>query len=360
MNIFRKVIHSVVLTTNIGVVIGMIVCGNAHLVKPEHSSFTSFLSYGYLPFFAVNLFYLFYWGLRLRPWIFLSIAGILLTWTSMRAWIPVQFTKENVPEETITVLTYNVEYFQHNGEVSSEELSPIVDYIQKLDADVVCLQEAGPAFVQNRKKDSKIRKALKAYNYFVSGEQENRYSVVVLSKYRILDSHRIEYTSKSNSSFYYDLKIGKDTVRLINNHLESNKLNPKEKDRYTELIRKHESNEISAVAEVLGSKVGNATVIRTRQADSVSSVIQHSPYKVLLCGDFNDTPGSYTYRKIRTGLQDAWVSKGTGWGHTFHEHFFLFRIDYILYSPAFKCLEVKRDKVDYSDHYPLWAKFRLL
>jgi endonuclease/exonuclease/phosphatase family metal-dependent hydrolase len=360
MNIFHKLIHSVVLTTNIGVVLGMIVCGNVYLLKPEHSSFASFLSYGYVPFFAVNLFFLFYWGARLRPWIFLSIAGIVLTWSSMRAWIPVNLSKEKNPVESITVLTYNVEYFQHNSDIGSEELSPIVNYIQQIDADIVCLQEAGPFFVQNRRTEPKIRKALKAYKYFSSGEQENRYSVVVLSKFRILESHRIEYTSKSNSSFYYDIKVGKDTVRLINNHLESNKLNPKEKDRYSELIRKHESNEISAVAEVLGSKVGNATVIRARQADSVSSTIRKSPHNVLLCGDFNDVPGSYTYRKIRTGLQDAWVTNGTGWGNTFHEHFFLFRIDYILYCPAFECLEVKRAKVDFSDHYPLWAKFRLL
>jgi endonuclease/exonuclease/phosphatase family metal-dependent hydrolase len=359
MNAFRKILHSVFLTTNIGVVLMMLVCGFAYIIKPVHSALPSFLAYAFPILVLVNLFFFFYWAVSLKPWALVSLAGLLLTFTSFRAWFPLNLKSEESTGKVLKILSYNVEFFTHAGETNDEGLNPIVQYVRDLDADFVCLQEAGPNFVQQARFEEKTRKALKSYKYFVSGEQENRFSVVFMSKYPVLDFHRIEYESQSNSSFYYDVKIGEDTIRVINNHLESNKLNPFEKDRYSDMIRKRESDQIPEVAQVLRSKVGYATVIRSKQADAVSSLVKASPYKVILCGDFNDAPGSYTYRKIRSGLLDAWVEKGNGWGNTFHEHLFLFRIDYILHSPQFRCVKMKVDRDKLSDHYPIWANLQL-
>ena len=59
------------------------------------------------------------------------------------------------------------------------------------------------------------------------------------------------------------------------------------------------------------------------------------------------------------GLEDAWVNNANGLGITYHEHFFLFRIDYILHSPSIKTYQTQVDKVSHSDHYPLWTYFQL-
>ena len=359
MNIFRKIMHSVILTTNFGVVIALVISGSMHFIKPAFSAIPSFLSYAYVPLMIVNCFFIFYWGIRLKPWVFLSIFGIVFTWNTARSWIPFNFPSKEDTSETIKVLTYNVEFFQHPGVKISNGIHPIINYIEHSNADIVCLQEVGPEFVLTHMRDATSRSMLSVYPYFVSGEKENRYSVILLSKYPILNYRRIQYSSQSNSSYYYDIRVGEDTIRLINNHLESNKLNSMEKNQYSDLIRKRESDQITKVAENLSSKVGSATVIRGSQADSVAAVIKDSPFKTLVCGDFNDVPGSYTYRTIRKGLMDAWVERGLGWGNTFNDHLFLFRIDYILYSSAFKCVKFQRDKVVYSDHYPIWANFRI-
>ena len=44
--------------------------------------------------------------------------------------------------------------------------------------------------------------------------------------------------------------------------------------------------------------------------------MNHSPYPIIVCGDFNDVPVSYAYETIGAGLQNAFVEKGS----EFHEH----------------------------------------
>jgi len=359
MNGFWKILHSFILTINIGVVLLLILCGYAYLIKPEHFILTSFLGYAFPVLALVNLFFVFYWGVRLKPWILVPLFGFFVTLDSARSWFPIHFKTEKPTVETMKVLTYNVEFLTHAGKETDEGLNPLIAYIRDLNADIVCLQEVGIDFIQKGRFETTNKEALKAYRYVASGEHEERYSVVFLSKYPIIRFNRIDYESQSNSSWVYDIKRGKDTLRVINNHLESNKLNREEKDQYTEVLQKRESSKITKVAGLLGNKVGKSTRIRGSQADAIAKIIQDSPYEVIVCGDFNDVPGSYTYRKIRTDILDCWVEKGNGWGHTFHENLFLFRIDYILHTPAIRCTETNVDRVHYSDHYPVWANLQL-
>lgn len=359
MNGFWKILHSFILTINFGVVLLLLLCGHSYLIKPEHSILTSFLGYAFPVLALVNLFFVFYWGVRLKLWVLVSLFGFFLTLDSAQSWFPLHFKQEKFEGKTFKVLTYNVEFLTHAGQATKEGLNPIIAYIRDNDPDVVCLQEVGIDFIQKGRFDKLTKEALKDYRYFASGEKEDRFSVAFLSKYPILQFYRIEYESLSNSSWVYDIKVGKDTLRIINNHLESNKLNREEKDQYSEIIQKRESAKITKVAGLLGSKVGKSTRIRGNQADAVSKVILESPYSAVVCGDFNDVPGSYTYRKIRTDILDCWVEKGNGWGHTFHENFFLFRIDYILHTPELRCVNAHVDRVHLSDHYPVWANLVL-
>ena len=359
MNAFWKIIHSFIVTINFGVVILLIICGYSYKIKPEFSAISSFLGFGFPVLALVNVSFVFYWLFRKKGWILISFIGLAITYSSCQAWFPINFNSDKQPEKIFKVLSYNVMYFSYKLKIEPGHLHPIIEYIQKKDADIVCLQEAGPVFIDVTLKETAVRKALKAYRYVYSGAQENRYSVVLLSKYPVLHSQRIKYKSQSNSSFFYDIKIGNDTIRLINNHLESNKLNKDEKNKYTDLLTNRESDKLTAVAEALGNKVGKSTVIRASQADAVSEVVRESPYKVIVCGDFNDAPGSYTYRTVRRGLIDSWIEHGLGWGNTFHENLFLFRIDFIMHSPEIKSFKVKVDKVKYSDHYPIWANLEI-
>lgn len=365
MNIVHRILHSVFLIANMGVFLLLLLTGYAYSLNPASSPILPLLCYAYPIVALVNLAFFIYWLLRLKWWLLISLAGFLLTIGTCRIWFPVnggseEISDANTASSTIKVMTLNVMYLDYVNDADGNVMHPIIEYIAQSDADIVCLQEVGSDFLHTRLKDRKTQKALKAYRHVMSGSSEGRYSVVCLSKYPVISQHRIDYKSQSNSSYRYDFQIDNKVVTVINNHLESNKLNRAEKDNYTNLITSGgESEELTKVAEIIGTKVGSATSIRAAQAKAVAEEIRTCGHPVIVCGDFNDVPGSYVYRTISKGLKDAWVERGKGWGNTFHENLFLFRIDYILHSDELQTVDIVREKVKISDHYPLIATLQL-
>jgi endonuclease/exonuclease/phosphatase family metal-dependent hydrolase len=94
------------------------------------------------------------------------------------------------------------------------------------------------------------------------------------------------------------------------------------------------------------------------QADIIDQVRNNSPYPVVLTGDLNDVPNSYTYFKVRGSFKDAFLEKGYGIGRTFRSLSPTLRIDYIFTDPRFSVVQFKREKKDYSDHYMIVTDIR--
>ena len=102
-----------------------------------------------------------------------------------------------------------------------------------------------------------------------------------------------------------------------------------------------------------------AYIQRAGQVDILKEDIRSSPYPVIVCGDFNDTPVSYTYKTLSKGLSDVFIESGSGAGSTFRGNFPYVRIDYVLYSPGFYSYFYHTEKVDWSDHYPVITRFTI-
>jgi len=77
---------------------------------------------------------------------------------------------------------------------------------------------------------------------------------------------------------------------------------------------------------------------------------------VIVCGDFNDSPLSYAHRVIGKELDDAFVQSGNGFGISYNQNHFYFRIDHILLSKNLESYQCTVDKtIKSSDHYPIWC-----
>ena len=156
-------------------------------------------------------------------------------------------------------------------------------------------------------------------------------------------------------SLIADVRINNQYIRVINNHFETTSVNA-----YRGIITAPgKSLEVRAKAvKDLVLKMKCNYLKRAEQADSIHAEIERSPYPVLVCGDFNDTPMSYVYRTMAKGLNDAFSQCGSGYSHTFRGFFNTLRIDYVLSSEGFDALSYEVPTVDYSDHHPVVVRLR--
>jgi len=101
------------------------------------------------------------------------------------------------------------------------------------------------------------------------------------------------------------------------------------------------------------SKIKTGFIKRSVQANFIKDEINHSPYPVIVCGDFNDVPNSYSYETIGEGLQNAFVQKGVGIARTFSTISPTLRIDNIFADKDFTITQFTRVKKLLSDHFPI-------
>ena len=222
----------------------------------------------------------------------------------------------------------------------------VLQYLLSQDAEVVCLQEVDVY------KDAKfltlpdVKKALGTqypYSYidFSVYNKRHQYGTMVWSKYPLIHKQSIHYETQGNLSNRCDIVVGRDTLRLINNHLESYKL---------------VSEDLTDVDRI-EAKWKRAIPLRNAQAQVVRREIDDSPYPVIVVGDFNSVALSFAYWHISSGLHDAWNETHYfwEWGATYDYKGIGFRIDYILCSDPLQPVSCTVKATTGSDHKPVVA-----
>jgi len=262
----------------------------------------------------------------------------------------------------ITLLSYNVRafgMFETRAFGSAQE--KIFELIRQKDPDVVCFQE----FYVNDKKGltlKKIDSLLPGLPYhhvvWLSKGEHRRYGIATFSRYPIVRKGRVVFERTYNASVFSDFLIDKQRVRVFNNHLQSIRFNRSNYQFITNQSQYDDSEKLKALQDI-SFRLRDAFIKRSQQAEEISTHIRRSPFPVLVCGDFNDTPLSYTYKTMRHQLMDAFVEAGSGMGITYKGQFPSFRIDYVFYDSAFRIRHYEVDHKRYSDHYPVMAHFSL-
>ena len=213
-------------------------------------------------------------------------------------------------------------------------------------------------FVDNPEPtQEEINNAMSVYPYSIQTRLTSGNVLACFSRFPIVSESQIVYDSQYNGSVQYKLLYGNDTLSVINNHLESNKLSTDDKKRYNDIIGFENEKQIKENGTYLIHKLADASAIRASQVDSVAKIIQReqNPY-IIVCGDFNDSPISYAHRILSEGLTDAFAEAGNGFGFTYNQDRFYFRIDHLLIGSAFRVLQCQVDRsVNVSDHYPMWC-----
>ena len=242
-----------------------------------------------------------------------------LVW--LRHYIPNPFSRVGVSENTLTLVSWNVNLFG-GGFQNYSNLAPAAALIKEQHPDIICLQERPHTNVMHW--DS-IRAAFSDYPYYVKNTREDEVlNLVVFSRYPLSNPEDHYFEDTYNKFMQVDVQIGGQTLRLFNVHLQTTGIG--------------EDNNL-----IINAKK------RNYQAKELEQCILSSPHPTIVCGDFNDTRSSYAYRTIVKHLKDC--AEGVArWQGTFQPAASLLKIDHILCSKELKLQNYEVVSNQISDH----------
>jgi endonuclease/exonuclease/phosphatase family metal-dependent hydrolase len=357
----RKILYKILLGVNVFFAFTLLVSYLAVLINPGDFALPAFFGLAYPYLLLINIILAIIWFALLRFEALISVLVIAAGFTHFSNYIKLVKPEGN-KNNTFKVLSYNVRlfnYFENNHGITSEKR--IFQFLKSQKPDIICLQEF---FLMGNPKveESLIISALGGDYYShmkIIGSGKNRYyGILTLSRFPIVRRGEIIHPGSSSLSIFTDVLIQKDTIRIYNNHLQSFRLRSLERS-FIEQLTINDDKQTMTEVKNLSVSLKKGFVKRAQQAEVVKGQINRSPYPVIVVGDFNDTPVSYAYRKIRKGLKDSFVNSGYGAGFTYKGNYPPNRIDYILYNSPLINSYFEIIKVKYSDHYPIISYFKM-
>lgn len=322
-------------------------------ISPDKSQFMAFLALGTPALLVLNVILIMYWAIRLRFWVWIPLIAIAFNWNFLTAIFQFPWGKDNInsQENAIKLVTYNVAQF--GKQASGSSCKRIAGFMLNENIDILCFQEFGEyaAFTIDS-----IHSTLKnwPYHFIPDDNGANILQLAVYSKYPITNGNLILYPGTQNASMWCDINVNGKMIRVINNHLQTTNVTQSRKAYEREIQNTSLEYEAQFALNTAGLIYLNETK-RAEQADIIGKLVKESPYPVLLCGDFNSIPSSYTYhRMLDSGLLDGFKSAGSGYMYTYRYIKKLLRIDYIFHSPTIKGINYYSPDLDISsDHNPV-------
>ncbi len=261
--------------------------------------------------------------------------------------------------EKLKILSFNISFFNvptvFSNQYRNTEYNPdfIIENIRSSDADIQCFQE----FFDDKNSDiyNTIQKISedKEWNYYFLNNPKHdngvRRGLITFSKYPIINRGEIFlHENRYNGASYTDIVFDNDTIRVINVHLYSMKLHEIKGsffDRNKKILRRYK----------------NGALTREFQIKTIINFIENSPYKIIVCGDFNETPFSYAYNSLNGVLDNTFEKSGKGFGFTLNDkRLFFLRLDNMFHSQGIISNTFNvNNEVFFSHHFPIEGVYQI-
>ena len=245
---------------------------------------------------------------------------------------------------TLKVLSFNSSgFFDFKGNVK-KDMEPYQNIFK--DKSIVCLQEAN--YLTNKQKYFDYFSETFGFSYAYGGKT----GLKILSTYPIINKGiLIGKATAANGCIYADIKLDTTIVRIYNYHLQSTGIAP-EAQKVIDNPDLEDANTKKSVKNI-AIRLKNGSIKRAKNVQVIKEHMDNCPYPIIACGDLNDTPFTYSYHKLKRGLKDSFVERGSGLGATYNGPIPFLRIDYILTSPSFNIYSHQLIDTELSDHYPI-------
>ena len=312
-----------------------------------------------------------FWLFAKPKFIFIGVITIAVAWNPLGQIIKIKQSEEfkiaKLPN-SIRVMSWNIEHFDIlEHKTHPERKQEMLDLINKYSPDVACFQEmVGGDFDSTAiNYVPRIAKELNFKYYYYSYDKrddfdgKHHYGIITFSRFPIIQKFTYGPPELNYNSIFQSIDVAKndDTFRVFNIHLQSLKFSDVSRQYIDDPTLKGRIDIEKSKNIISKFKTGFAK--RKLQSERVKKSMNESPYKVIICGDFNDVPNSYAYNTIGKGLKNAYAEKGSGIGRTFASISPTLRIDNIFVDKKLQVEQFARVKKKLSDHFPIIADVTL-
>ncbi|MFH1119741.1 MAG: endonuclease/exonuclease/phosphatase family protein [Bacteroidota bacterium] len=299
---------------------------------------------------------------RIKWWFFVLIISVLAASPLMLRHFTFPFFHQKNKTSEYLIMTFNVHGFAgiRSGKSSYERQALVHEIINDLDPAVVCMQEYPLKSRKHARYLDHLNKELELeYKHISDFNAESKgtsYTFITATRYPVKQRGTVFTMDPEICGIFTDIEFPEGMVRVYNIHLQSVKLIGEKK-----LLRPHRNpGAIKYFFTYLKgtiSKLRKAFPARSYQARMIEQSIRTCPYPVIIAGDFNDTPASFSYNVLRKGMEDAAFNQGSGFNRTYSESLYPIRIDHIFIDKSLKMGSYDKMKIYLSDHFPVVAGF---
>lgn len=290
--------------------------------------------------YSINILFFIYWIIGFKKPLWANLIILALGLTHLNTFLGTS-PKATSFQKNTKVLTYNVRLFnRYNWLEKSDVKEKIIDFLKKENAEILCIQEFYTA--------NKIPNLNYPFMHIGLQNKKSEWHMAIYSKYPQINKKTVSIKGKrmNNTCIYSDMLMNNDTVRVYNIHLASNWF----KNSDYSFIHNPQKDKLKEGLLGISKRMKKSYKKRAEEARAIKEHMNTSPYPIIICGDFNDTPLSYAYNKIKGNLVDAFSNSGKGIANSFVKIPIL-RIDYILHDKKIKSTNYQKHKKILSDHY---------
>lgn len=338
----ERMLRGVLVGANLATILLLWLSALSTYLPPDLFPRLSLAGLAFPVFLLVDVVFLFVWLIFRARMIWMPLLGMLVVGSFVLDYCPINGGGQ-VSDSSLCVLSYNA-----GGVKGKEGRDSFWTYLNQMKPDIICLQEISSSWFST----DEAKADMERIGYKCMGVK----GTYVLSRLPMCEADiHFEYETKGNGSYACWVISGQDSILVISNHLESNRLSSEDKDEYRQIIHNPNRNKVENEGRALAGKLAQAARLRGPQADSLCAVVdRHADTPILVCGDFNDTPISYTYQRLSRCLTSAFRQSGNGMGFSFNQDEFFVHIDHIFFSSQFESTHTFIDRaVCLSDHYPI-------
>jgi len=359
INAKQSVSLKLLLLANVIVSLALLLSYLSTFISPNTIPYLAFFGLAYSYILSANFIFIIIWIIFKRKYILFNVIVILLGWNHFTDFYAFNNSTTVHSTNDMKVLSYNVRIFNYyDSQHKIESRNNIFNFLEQQQADVYCLQEF---YHQDNSVDFKTKDTLPSiintkysherFTHEMTGKQF--FGLMTFSKYPIINKGGVKFDNDDNNyCIYSDIVKGNDTIRIFNAHIGSIRLQDSDYaffgDKETGQMYQRDS-----LSHQIIKRLKLAFGKRAVQIEKIMEVVKQTSYKVVLCGDFNDTPISYCYRQVKKELNDAFITSGNGIGATYIGKLPSNRIDFIFTSNLLQASEFTVHNVNYSDHKPI-------